>query len=73
MTFAKVSEKLDSFLYRKIFQKLTPADRQSAQDWCLTIIRQGHPKWTEDEIKKYYDNLLNVKVIVVDEWSRRMK
>jgi hypothetical protein len=73
MDLSKVSEKIDRFLYRRSIQKLSKEDLESAKIWSLEMIRANHPRWTEDEVQKYYESLLNVRVYVVDEWGRRLK
>jgi hypothetical protein len=67
-----LSEKLDAFLFRRETRSLTEQDLQMAEEWALTVIRQHHPDWEEERVRRYYDGLLRVRVYVVDEWGRRM-
>ncbi len=66
------TERFNLFLYRQHVRKLAPAELETAREWCLQFIRREHPKWTDDEVTRFYDNLINVKVSAVDEWTRRM-
>ena len=43
-----------------------------AREWCVMLIRREHPKFTDEEVDRFYENLINVKITVVDEWTQRM-
>ena len=66
------TERFNLFLYRQHIRKLGPAEIELARNWCLDLIRREHPRLTEEEVVRFYDNLINVKVTAVDEWTRRM-
>jgi hypothetical protein len=66
------AERFNLFLYRQHVLKLAPAERETAREWCLQFIRREHPKLTEAEVERFYENLINVKFTAVDEWTQRM-
>jgi len=66
------TERFNLFLYRQNLRKLGPAEIDLARDWCLNLIRKEHPQLTEEQIARFYENLINVRITVVDEWTRRM-
>jgi len=53
-------------------RKLTPEEIETARLWSLSLIRREHPEWTEDEVDRFYYNLINVNITVVDQWAQRM-
>lgn len=65
-------DRLNQFLHRQNVGKLTPAERTLARDWCLDLIRREHPELTEEERERFYENLIHVRVIAIDEWTQRM-
>ncbi len=65
-------ELFERFLYRQHVRKLDQSDGQAARQWCLGLIRREHPDWDEPRVLKFYEDLINVRFYVVDEWSRRM-
>jgi hypothetical protein len=71
MNFLGLSERLNTFLYKKDLQRLTPADMSLARTWTLSLIREGHPHWDEAQVEAYYEHLAAIRVQAVDEWSRR--
>jgi hypothetical protein len=73
MQVSEFRERLNQFLHRQDIRKLTDAERSLARDWCLDIIRREHPEMNEEQVEFFYENLINVRVITVDEWSRRMQ
>ncbi len=66
------TERLNLFHYRRHLRKLGPTDIQTARNWCLSVIRREHPKWTDEEVERFYDSLIHVELVAVDEWTRRM-
>jgi hypothetical protein len=73
MDVAGFKDQLNRFLHRQNIRKLTPAERELAQVWCMDLIRREHPDWSDEQAERFYDNLINVRVIAVDEWSRRLE
>lgn len=73
MDVAEFKGQLNRFLHRQNIRKLTPEERSLARDWCMDLIRREHPEWNEDQAERFYDNLLNVRFVAVDEWTRRME
>lgn len=71
--FDKLAKNINRFLYRKETGRLTKAQLELAEKWALDMIRQHHPEWDEEQVRKYYDDLLKWRVTVVDEWGRRMQ
>jgi hypothetical protein len=66
------TERFNRFLYRQHLRKLGPGEIETAREWCHFIIRREHPHLTEEQRDLFYKNLINVKITVVDEWTRRM-
>jgi hypothetical protein len=73
MQVSEFRERLNQFLHRQDIRKLTNAERSLARDWCLDLIRREHPEMNDEQVEFFYENLINVRVITVDEWSRRMQ
>jgi hypothetical protein len=73
MQVSELRERLNLFLHRQNIRKLTVAERELAREWCLDVIRREHPEFNEEQSERFYDNLINIRVIAVDEWSRRMQ
>jgi hypothetical protein len=73
MQVSEIRERLNQFLHRQTVRKLTPAERAAARDWCLDLIRREHPEFDEQERERFYENLLNIRVIAVDGWAQRMQ
>lgn len=72
MQVAELRERLNQFLHRQNVRKLTPQERELARDWCLDLIRREHPEFTPEQMERFYENLIHVRVIPVDEWTERM-
>jgi hypothetical protein len=66
------AERFNLFLYRQHIRKLEPSELENAREWCLQFIRREHPKMTDEEVDRFYENLINVQFTAVDEWTRRM-
>jgi len=66
------AERFNLFLYRQNIRKLGPAEIALAREWSLDLIRREHPKLTEEQVERFYENLIHVEVTAVDEWARRM-
>jgi len=73
MQVSDLRARLNQFLHRQNVRKLTPQEREMARQWCLDFIRREHPEFDDDETDRFYENLINVRVIAVDEWTRRMQ
>ena len=72
MSLDEFAERFNQFLYRQTIRKLTPSDIELAREWCLNLIRREHPDLTPEEVERFYDNLLKVRAVAVDEWTQRM-
>ena len=73
MQVSEIRERLNQFLHRQDIRKLTPAERSLARQWCMDLIHREHPELSSEQAERFYENLINVRVITVDEWSRRMQ
>lgn len=71
MNFLDLPDRLNLLLYRKQVQRLTQKDRELAISWTLQLIRERNPGWSEEQVRAYYDRLLDIRVIAVDAWSAR--
>lgn len=72
MSLTLFAERLNRLLYRQHIRKLTPAEIELARQWSLNLIRREHPELSEEQVQRFYDNLIHVKFSAVDEWSERM-
>jgi len=72
MNFLKISEGLNRFLYRKEVVRLTRQDIELARTWTKQLIRDSHPRWSEEQVEDYYMKLDQIRPVAVDQWSRRM-
>jgi hypothetical protein len=73
MDVSDLRERLNRFLHLQNVRKLTPEERELAKQWCVEFIRREHPKLTEEQVEAFYENLLNLRITAVDEWTRRME
>lgn len=71
MNFLSLPERVNNLLYHKQIGSLTKREAGLAETWTLQMIRDSHPKWTEDQIRTYYENLANIRVVAVDQWGKR--
>ena len=71
-TVTLFTDRFNLFLYRQHIRKLGADEIETARTWCMDLIRREHPTLTPEQAERFYDNLLNVRVSVVDEWTRRM-
>jgi len=71
VNFLGLPERINKLLYHRQVGSLSRREAELAESWTLQLIRDGHPKWTEEQVKTYYDNLVNIRVVVVDQWSKR--
>ncbi|NJK91318.1 MAG: hypothetical protein HC904_05485 [Blastochloris sp.] len=71
MNFLGLSERINTLLYHKQVEKLSRRDGELARTWTLQLIREAHPLWTEQEVERYYENLLKIRVVAVDQWGKR--
>jgi hypothetical protein len=72
MSLSDFAQRFNLFLYRQSIRKLGEADIQLAREWTLNFIRREHPELTDEQVDRFYENLLHLEVSAVDEWSRRM-
>lgn len=72
MNVSDLRERLNLFLYRQNVRKLTEAEIALAREWCMDVIHREHPEFTDEEAERFYENLIHVRVIAVDEWTQRM-
>ncbi len=50
---------------------LTHIDLKIATHWTKQFIRSNHPSWSDQEIETFYEKLASVKIVAIDEWSRK--
>jgi hypothetical protein len=72
MNVSDFRARLNLFLHRQTVRKLTAAEISLAREWCMDVIRREHPEMTPDQAERFYENLIHVRVIAVDEWTERM-
>ena len=72
MNLADFTERFNHFLYRQSIRKLSESEIQLARDWTLDFIRREHPQLGEEQVLRFYENLIKVHVHAVDEWTQRM-
>jgi hypothetical protein len=73
MDISDLRERLNQFLHLQNVRKLTPEERELAKQWCVEFIRREHPKFTDEQVEAFYENLLSLRITAVDEWTRRME
>jgi hypothetical protein len=66
------ADRFNKFLYRQNIRKLGATEIEAARGWCLDLIRREHPHLNEEQREHFYQNLINVQITAVDEWTRRM-
>jgi hypothetical protein len=71
-SLAAFTERFNLFLYRQNIRKLGPEEIELARQWSIGLIRKEHPEFTDEQIERFYENLIHVRVTAVDEWTRRM-
>lgn len=69
--FPELAERLNRIIYDQQMRRMTPEEIETAKQWSFALIRREHPEWTEEEVNRFYDNLINVKITVVDGWAQR--
>lgn len=69
---SEFTARFNAFLYHANIRRLGPSDRAMAKDWCVNLIRREHPKLTDEEVERFYENLITVRWTAVDEWEQRM-
>ena len=72
MNFLKLPERVNSLLYRRQVRRLTKQDLESARAWTLQLIRDHNPRWSEERVQEYYDHLLDIRLVAIDQWSARL-
>lgn len=73
MDILGIAEKINGFLYRKETQTLTEEDMDTAREWSLQTIRRHYPRWSEEQCVRYYHSMINIRLIAVDQWSKRFR
>ena len=71
-TLTAFAGRFNAFLYRQHIRRLTEVEIKLAREWSLALIRREHPHLNSDEVESFYENLIHVRVSVIDEWTRRM-
>ena len=66
MTPTEFAERVNLFLYRQHIRKLGPSEIEVAREWCFNLIRREHPQWSQEEVERFYENLIHVKITAVD-------
>jgi hypothetical protein len=72
MSFSDFTDRFNHFLYRQSIRKLGASEIELAREWSCDFIRREHPHFTEDQVARFYENLIHIQVTAVDEWTRRM-
>ncbi|MDX6767032.1 MAG: hypothetical protein SFU85_09590 [Candidatus Methylacidiphilales bacterium] len=72
MDFLKLSERANRQLYRRQVKRLTKKELELAKAWTLDLIRERNPHWSEEQIRDYYDRVLDLRLIAIDPWSARL-
>ena len=72
MNLAEFTDRFNRYLYRQSIRKLGPAEISLAREWTINFIRREHPTLTDEQVERFYENLIHVQVHAVDEWTRRM-
>jgi ribonucleotide reductase beta subunit family protein with ferritin-like domain len=72
VNFLKLPERVNTLLYRRQVKRLTKTDMESAKQWTLQLIRDRNPHWSEERIQDYYDHLLDIRLVAIDQWSARL-
>jgi hypothetical protein len=72
MNISDLADRFNQFLYRQSIRTLTDSERGLARDWSMAFIRREHPHLTDEQAERFYENLIQVRVTVVDEWTERM-
>jgi hypothetical protein len=71
-TLSDFAVRFNAFLYRQHIRRLGPEEIGLAREWSMDLIRREHPQLSTEEAERYYENLINVRVCAVDEWTQRM-
>lgn len=71
-SFSAFTERFNLFLYRQNIRSLSTAEIELAHEWSMSLIRKEHPHFTNEQAELFYENLINIRVSAVDEWTRRM-
>lgn len=72
-SISEFTERFNAFLYRINIRKLSPGERALAKEWCVSLIRREHSHLNDEEVERFYENLITVRWTAVDEWSERMR
>jgi hypothetical protein len=71
-TLSDFAVRFNAFLYRQHIRRLGPEEIGLAREWSMAVIRREHPQLSTEEAEVFYENLINVRVCAVDEWTQRM-
>ncbi|GAB4244213.1 MAG: hypothetical protein OHK005_09000 [Candidatus Methylacidiphilales bacterium] len=71
MHFMDLTSRFNDLLYRRTVTRLTRSELEIARAWTMQLIRDSHPRWSEEEVERDYERLALIRVEVVDEWSKR--
>ncbi|MCE0497242.1 MAG: hypothetical protein LV481_04765 [Methylacidiphilales bacterium] len=71
-TLSDFAVRFNTFLYRQHIRRLSPEEIELAREWSMTLIRREHPHLSTEEVERFYENLIHVRISAVDEWLRRM-
>jgi hypothetical protein len=71
VNFLGIPERINKLLYGRELRRLSRNDASMAVAWTKELIRERNPHWNEDQVERYYVNLLKIRILAVDEWSRR--
>ena len=71
-TLSNFAGRFNAFLYRQHIRRLSPVEIELAREWSLALIRREHPHLSSEEVERFYENLIHIRVCAVDEWTRRM-
>jgi hypothetical protein len=72
MSLSDFADRFNHFLYRQSIRRLGESEISLAREWTLSVIRREHPALDDEQVNRFYENLLHVQVSAVDEWSRRL-
>lgn len=72
MNFLQLPGRVNALLYRRQVRRLTKRELEAAQQWTMQLIRDRNPGWSEAQVQDYYDKLLDIRLVAIDQWSARL-
>lgn len=72
VNFLDLPERVNTLLYRRQVKRLTKKDLEAARIWTMQLIRDRNPGWSEAQVQDYYDHLLDIRLVAIDQWSARL-